>query len=112
MTVRSIVAKRRHELGILKSCGFTTKQLARQLAVSFMPAAGSGVIIGCIIGAVSANPVLGKIFAFSGIYNSSFAVSSIATVLIGVLTLVVTYAVANISAMRIKHISVYELLSE
>ena len=112
MTVRSIVAKRRRELGILKSNGFTTKQLARQLAISFMPVTGAGVISGCIIGAVSANPLLEQLFAFSGIYNASFAISPIAVTLIGATALLVTFAVANISAMRIRHISVYELLSE
>jgi len=112
MTVRSIVAKRRHELGILKSSGFTTKQLARQLAVSFMPVAGTAVIAGCIIGAISASPILGVMLAATGLYNASFAVSPIAVTVIGALALLVTYTVANISAKRIKHVSVYELLSE
>ena len=112
MTVRSIVAKRRRELGILKSNGFTTKQLARQLAISFMPLTGAGVITGCVIGAVSANPLLGQMFAYTGIYNSSFTVSPIAVTIIGTLALLVTFTVANISAMRIKRISVYELISE
>ena len=112
MTVRSIVAKRRSELGILKSCGFTTKQLAQQLAISFLPAAGIGVITGCFIGAVSANPALELMFASTGIYNASFTVSPVAVTLIGLLALAVTYTVAIISAMRIRHISVYELISE
>ena len=112
MTVRSIVAKRRREMGILKANGFTSRQLARQLALSFLPAAGTGVITGCASGALLANPFLEAMFSRMGIYNASFTVNPIAIMFIGIVVLLVTYTVANISAARIKRISVYELISE
>ena len=112
MTVRSIVTKRRRELGILKSCGFTTKQLARQLAISFMPVASTGILSGCLSGVFLANPLLSALFSSTGIYNASFAINPAAVAAIGVIAMLTIFFVANISAMRIKHISVYELLTE
>ena len=104
MTVRLIVTKRRRELGILKSGGFTTKQLARQLAISFLPCAAMGILIGCVLGAVLVNPMMTALFAGSGVYNANIYASPLTTVVLAVLTLIFTLAVANISAMSIKRI--------
>ena len=112
MTVRQIVTKRRHELGILKSGGYTTGQLARQLAISFLPCAVIGVFLGCLGGALMVNPAITAMFASSGVYNANVHISTTAAALVGVLTLLFTFAVANVSAIRIRRITVYELLSE
>ena len=112
MTVKSIVAKRHRELGTLKASGYTTKQLARQLAISFMPMTAIGVIIGCIVGCALVNPAMSAALYSSGVYSADFVVNRSVIILIGVLVLSVTYGMANFSAMRIRHISVYELLTE
>ena len=112
MTVRSIVTKRHRELGTMKATGFTTKQLARQLAISFMPMTLVGIVVGCMVGSVLVNPLMGVMLGASGVANPSLEINPLVVALVGVLLLVVTYVAANISAKRIKHISVYELLSE
>ena len=112
MTVRSIIVKRRRELGILKSIGFTTKQLARQMAVSFLPMTAVGVILGCTAGVASVSPAMGLALSAAGAENVSLAVNPLVITVLGAVILLVTYIVANTSAMRIKSISVYELLSE
>ena len=112
MSVRQIITKRRRELGILKSCGFTTPQLARQLAISFLPYSALGVLVGCVSGALVVNPAITAMFASSGVYNANVYISSPAAVAIGVLVLLFTFAAAHVSAMRIKHITAYELVSE
>ena len=112
MTARDIVVKRRRELGVLKSGGFTTGQLARQLAIGFLPCSALGVLVGCTGGALSVNPAITAMFATTGVYNANVYISPVAVAVIGVFTMLFTFTVANISAMRIKHITVYELLSE
>ncbi len=43
MSVRQIIIKRRRELGILKAAGFTSRELALQMAISFLPCAAVGI---------------------------------------------------------------------
>ena len=112
MTVRSVVAKRRRDLGILKASGFTTVQLARQLAVSFMPLAAAGAVLGGVCGALLVNPVFEAMLANEGVMNASFSTDPLVIALVIALTLLAAFSVAHISAMRIKNITVYELLSE
>ena len=112
ISVRQIINKRRRELGILKSVGFTTVQLARQLAVSFLPCSILGASAGCVAGALSVNPAVTAMFAGSGVYSANVYISPAVAAGIGALSLLFTFAVAHISAMRIKRITVYELVSE
>ena len=58
------------------------------------------------------NPAVTAMFASSGVYNANVHISPIAAAVIGVLALLFTFAVTNISAMRVRSITVYELLSE
>lgn len=112
MTIRSIVARRRRELGTLKACGYTTKQLARQLAISFVPVALLGVITGCVAGVLAVNPAMTAIMSSQGVYKAELAVSMPMIILLGMAIGLATFFIANTSAMRIKNISAYELLSE
>ena len=112
MTIRSIVVRRRRELGTLKACGFTTKQLARQLAISFIPAALVGVITGCVTGAYAVSPAMTVIMSFQGVHNAELEVHAPTVILLGAAIGLAVFVIANASAMRIKNISVYELLSE
>ena len=112
MTINSIVARRRKELGTLKACGYTAKQLARQMAISILPMTILGAAIGCIAGALILSPALSLMFASAGVSNISMSMNPLAVLALGIAIILVTYLVANVSAMKIKRISVYELLSE
>ena len=112
MTVRQIVARRRRDLGILKSVGFSTRQLTLQLLISFIPCAVPGVALGCTVGALLVNPAVTAMFTGTGVYNADVHIYPPAVVLIGLLTLLFTFAVVAVSATRIRRITVYELLSE
>ena len=112
MTARQIVVKRRRELGILKSCGFTSKQLTKQLAISFLPCSLLGAAIGCVGGTFMVNPAITAMFSSTGVYNANVYIYPPAAIAIGILTLLFSFAVVNISAMRIRRITAYELISE
>ena len=112
MTVRQIITKRRRELGIMKSAGFTTAQLAAQLTISFLPCAFIGVLVGCVSGAILVNPAFTAMFGSTGVYNANIYANLPMTAALGALALLYTLAAANVAAIRIRHISVYELISE
>ena len=112
MVVRDIVAKRRRDFGVLKSAGYTTKQLAKQITIGFLPCAALGVLSGCVTGVYSVNPAISAIFYSSGVYNANVHIYPPLAALIGFFVLVFTLAVTYFSAMRIKRITVYELLTE
>ncbi len=113
MTVKTIIVKRRVELGVLKAGGFQTSQLVWQMAVSFMPSAAIGSMLGCLCGAAMVNPAFMLLFsAMGGISEVNFTVSPVAILVIFVSLCLVTLGISTVSALRIKNISVYELLSE
>ena len=112
MTINSIVARRRKELGTLKACGYTAKQLARQMAISILPMTILGAAVGCTAGSLMLSPALSLMFASAGVSNTSLSMNPLVVLVLGAAIVLVTYLVANVSAMRIKRISVYELLSE
>jgi hypothetical protein len=82
------------------------------MAISFLPMTVVGIILGCATGVLTVSPAKGLALAAAGAENVELAVNPLAIAVLGAVILLVTYIVANISAMRIKHISVYELLSE
>ncbi len=112
MVVRQIVAKRRRELGILKSGGFTAGQLAGQLAVSFLPYTVFGILTGSILGLLVTNPFISLMFSSTGVHNAGIYANPLTTAIIAVFMLLFTFAAAHLSAIRIKHVTVYDLLSE
>jgi len=112
LMIKAMIIKRKVEFGIYKAIGYTTKELMIQIALSFMPTAILGTILGTIIGYVSVNPLL--TMALHSIGISKFEASINAMALIGVIILIVgfTFLVAMVEAYKVKKISVYELLTE
>ncbi len=113
MTTKAIIIKRRTDLGILKAGGFQTRQLVMQMAASFIPSALIGSIVGCIAGSLIVNPLF--LFVFSsmgGVSRVDLGISPLAILLVCVGIFTVTIAVAILSALRIRHISAYELIAE
>ena len=110
--IKAMIIKRKVEFGTFKAIGYTTKELMIQIALSFMPTAILGTIIGTIVGYLAVNPLL--TMALHSIGISRFETTINAMVLIGIIILIVgfTFFVAMIEAYKVKKISVYELLSE
>jgi putative ABC transport system permease protein len=112
MTVRTILIKRRVELGILKAAGYRTGELSIQMGISFLPAAVIGIAVGCAVGSVSVTPLFLILLRSAGVSNVRFVIhyGILALLCVGLILLVVFAAM--VSALRIKDISVYELLAE
>lgn len=113
MTTKSILFKRRAELGIMKAGGYQTKELVAQMALSFLPAALAGSVLGGILGALSVNPVFLAVFsAAGGVSTMDLNINPISIAVICLLLTAATLGVVTLSALRIKDISAYELMSE
>ncbi|BCZ47709.1 hypothetical protein psyc5s11_37760 [Clostridium gelidum] len=110
--IKAMIIKRKVEFGTFKAIGYTTKELMIQIALSFMPTAILGTIIGTIVGYLAVNPLL--TIALHSIGISQFETTINVMALIGVIILIIgfTFLVAMVEAYKVKKISVYELLTE
>lgn len=100
----STIRKQYREIGIMKSLGYTSRELMFQMAFRIVPVA----VIAVVIGTGFSMLVVGVIDA----YVSKITVSVSGTVLMDILILAFCFICAFISARRIKKISVYELITE
>ncbi|MBQ9905500.1 MAG: ABC transporter permease [Oscillospiraceae bacterium] len=100
----SEIRRQRRELGVMKSMGYTSKELMMQLAFRIMPAALTAVVIGTVL-AVSGTKLL---VSFIG----NVPVSLPAVLLLDCVILAFCFGCAYVSAGKIRKISVYELMTE
>ena len=98
------IRKQYRELGIMKSLGYTSKELMFQMAFRIVPIAFLAVLIGTGVSI----PLMGVIGAFV----CKIEVSPVGILIMDIAILVFCFACAYISARKIKSISAYELITE
>jgi ABC-type antimicrobial peptide transport system permease subunit len=102
--MESNVRKQRKEFGIMKSMGYTSKELMFQLAARIMPAA----IFSVAAGTVAAVMIIKY---FTG-YIGKISINIPAVIILDVILLLFCFGCAYFGARKIKKISVCELMSE
>lgn len=112
LIIKTMIIKRKRELGIFKAIGYTTFQLMNQITLSFLPVVIVGVVIGGIIGALFTNSILSILFSTLGIYNSVFTVNIPIIIGLSIVIILSAYIVSMLVARRIKHISPHGLMIE
>ena len=102
----SNVRRQRKDLGIMKSMGYSSKDLMKQLAVSMLPPTIVSTAAGAVLGVF--------INHFFWLYIMGFIIkASIPLVIVtAVLTVLFSYAVTYFAAGRVKKVSVTELITE
>ena len=100
----STIRKQYRELGIMKSMGYTSKELMFQMAFRIIPVAFFAVAIGTGISML----LMGVVDAFV----AKISVSLFTVLIMDIAILAFCFISAYISARRIKKISVYELITE
>ncbi len=100
----STIRKQYRELGIMKSMGYTSKELMFQMAFRIIPVAVLAVAIGTGISML----LMGVVDAFV----AKISVSLFTVLITDIAILAFCFISAYISARRIKKISVYELITE
>lgn len=100
------VRRQRQSLGIMKGLGYSSKDLMKQIAIKFLPANVSGIIL-----ATACGIFLNKVFW--GMAFATIAVTNVTVIILtDILLLLFCYAVTYLSAGRIRKISVTELMTE
>ncbi len=112
MIIRMLLLRKRKQYGILRSMGYTTKELMIQIAASLLPSVIIGVITGTIFCCFLAGPITTKILSAAGISNMQFAVSPFKIILVGVFIVLFAFIIAMLQARKVRKLSAYELLTE
>ena len=100
----STIRKQYRELGIMKSLGYTSKELKFQMAFRIIPVAFVAVVMGTLLSI----PLMSVVGAFV----CKIEVSVVSIVFMDLAILAFCFGSAYVSARRIEKISAYELITE
>ncbi|MCR8643417.1 FtsX-like permease family protein [Paenibacillus sp. N1-5-1-14] len=112
LVIKTMIIRRKKELGILKAIGYTTIQLMNQIALSFVPIVIIGVVIGSIFGYFFTNSMLTLLLSGMGTHSVNFVLKLPHIIMLGVAIVMMAYVVSMLVARRIKRISAYGLITE
>ncbi|MNI48131.1 FtsX-like permease family protein [compost metagenome] len=112
LVIKTMIVKRKRELGIYKAMGYTTYQLMTQIALSFTPVVIVGTTIGGFLGCIGTNPLLSILVRSIGISNSQFKVHLPSVMILCIGIVVFSYLISMLVARRIKRITAYGMITE
>ena len=112
LLMKTLIHNKRFEYGILKSIGYTSKDLIIQNAVSFMPSIILGTIISCVASSFIANPYLTLIMGMFGVMQSNFTVPVGLVMILAVFQIGISFLFAVMLSRKIKYLEPYKLLIE
>lgn len=109
--IRSLLNNKKHDYGVMKAIGFTTRQLMLQTALSFMPAAMISAVAGIIISKMIINPLLSVFLSGIGIVKCNYSVSAGFIIAAGTCMVMAAFGIACLLSIKIKKIAPEKLLS-
>ncbi len=110
LLVRTMLNNKKRDYGILKSLGFTTKQLVVQTALSFMPAVIIATVIGIIVSCIAINPLMSLFFSTMGIVKCTFNIPILFSSVAGIGFIILSFGIACLLSLKIKKIAPRNLL--
>ncbi|MDE7384861.1 MAG: ABC transporter permease [Anaeroplasmataceae bacterium] len=110
LLVRTMLNNKKRDYGILKSLGFTTKQLILQTALSFMPTIVISTVIGIIVSCLAINPLMSLFLSGLGIVKCTFTIPILFSIIVGVSLVLFAFALLCLLSLKIKKISPYHIL--
>lgn len=109
--VKQTVSNKKLEFGILKSLGFTTRDLRKQLLFSLMPPVAVGAFLGSVIAYGATLPFVRQLFSLAGWFSFQYELPSVLTLIAAALIVTLfTYTISYLLTAKIKGISIYELI--
>lgn len=111
LLVRTMLNNKRRDYGILKSLGFTTRQLILQTALSFMPAIVLSAVVGLIISSLVINPLTAVFLSGIGIVRCTFNIPVVFIAVVGAGLILLSFGIACLLSLRIKRIAPRSLLA-
>ncbi|MRX73438.1 FtsX-like permease family protein [Bacillus lacus] len=112
LVIKTMIIKRKKELGVMKAIGYSTFQLMNQISISFLPVILTGVAIGGVLGYYFTNPMLSILLSSAGVKRLNFIIHLPGIMLLSGGLILLSYVVSMVVSRRIKDISVYGLITE
>lgn len=112
LVIKTLIIKRKKELGVMKAIGYSTIQLMNQISISFLPVIITGVVIGGLIGYFFTNPMLSILLSSAGVKRLAFIIHLPTILMICTAIFILANIVSMLVSRRIKKISAYDLVTE
>ena len=112
IVIKSLLVKRRQELGIYKAMGYTSSQLISQTAGSFMLVSIIATLLSSVLAMFYMPAVYGFIFEALGVMKNNIEISFGFLMLFAVAAILVNIIISIILCMPIRKISAYSLIKE
>ncbi len=111
LLVRTMLNNKKRDYGILKSLGFTTKQLIVQTALSFMPAVILSTLVGITVSCFAINPLMSLFLSGLGIVKCTFNLPIVFSAVAGIGLILLSFGIACLLSLKIKKIAPRNLLA-
>ncbi len=105
LLVRTMLNNKMRDYGILKSLGFTTRQLILQTALSFMPAIILSTIVGLIVSCFAVNPLMSLFMSSVGVIKCTFGIPVAFSAIAGVVLILLSFGIACLLSLKIRKIA-------
>lgn len=112
IVIKSLLVKRRQELGIYKAMGYTSSQLISQTAGSFMLVSIIATLLSSVLAMFYMPAVYGFIFEALGVMKNNIEISFGFLMLFAVAVILINIIISIILCMPIRKISAYSLIKE
>ena len=112
IVIKSLLVKRRQQLGIYKAMGYTSSQLILQTAGSFMPVSIIAIMLSSVLALFYMPAIYQFIFETLGVMKNNIEISLGFLVLFAVVQILVNIMISIILCMPIRKISAYALIKE
>jgi putative ABC transport system permease protein len=112
LVIRTMIVRRKRELGIQKALGYTTLQLMLQTALIFTPVVAIGVAAGGLAGYFGFNPLFAALTHSAGIIETNMPAPTAWAAAACLALVAFAYLMSMLVAGSIRRISPYTLVSE
>lgn len=112
IVIKSLLVKRRQELGIYKAMGYTSSQLILQTTGSFMPVSLVAIVLSSVLALFYMPAIYQFIFKALGAMKNNIEISFGFLMLFAVAQILVNIMISIILCMPIRKISAYALIKE
>ncbi len=112
IVIKSLLVKRRQELGIYKAMGYTSSQLVLQTTGSFMPVSIIAIMLSSVLALFYMPAIYQFVFETLGIMKNNIEISFGFLMLFAVAQILVNIMISIIMCMPIRKISAYALIKE
>lgn len=110
LLIKTLINNKKRDYGILKAIGYTSRDVIKQNAISYMPSIILAVTLSCIISCFIANPFLTTILNSFGIMKLTFDIPYKLVAVMGIGFIAISFIFSILLSLKIRKIEAYNLL--